>query len=178
MAFSSTHRDALIRALSQIRVETTTSPKGLIHMMTADKATCIVFSDDDLPSKGSNHTCPLYISIGCLGRRVLSIILDNGSTLNVCPLTIAIALRYAPSDFGPSTQTISAYDSIRREVMGTLEIELLIGPTTFVAMFQFLRIPTSFNLLLGRLWIHRAGAIPYSLHQKVKYIHDGQVVVV
>ncbi|RVW86563.1 hypothetical protein CK203_045630 [Vitis vinifera] len=62
--------------------------------------------------------------------------------------------------------------------MGTLEIELLIGPATFVAIFQVLRIPTSFNLLLGRPWIHRAGAIPSSLHQKVKFIHDGQVVVV
>ena len=62
--------------------------------------------------------------------------------------------------------------------MGTLEIELLIGPATFVAVFQVLRIPTSFNLLLGRPWIHRAGAIPSSLHQKVKFIHDGRVVVV
>ena len=61
--------------------------------------------------------------------------------------------------------------------MRTLEIELLIGPTTFVTVFQVLRIPASFNLLLGRPWIHRAGAIPYSLHQKVKFIHDGQVVM-
>ena len=48
--------------------------------------------------------------------------------------------------------------------MSTLEIELLIGPTTFVSLFQVLRIPTSFNLLLGRPWIHRAEAIPSSLH--------------
>ncbi|RVW86754.1 hypothetical protein CK203_042827 [Vitis vinifera] len=111
--------DALTRALSQIRVDTTTTPEGLIHMMTA-------------------------------GRRVPSVLLDNGSALNVCPLATAIALGYAPSDFGPSTQTVRA----------------------------FLRIPTSFNLLLGRPWIHRAGAIPSSLHQKVKFIHDGRVVVV
>ena len=62
--------------------------------------------------------------------------------------------------------------------MGTLEIELLIGPATFVTMFQVLRIPTSFNLLLGRPWIHQAGAIPSSLHQKVKFIHKGQVITV
>ncbi|RVW78458.1 Transposon Ty3-I Gag-Pol polyprotein [Vitis vinifera] len=60
--------------------------------------------------------------------------------------------------------------------MSTLEIELLIGPTTFPTLFQVLRIPTSFNLLLGRPWIHRAGVIPFSLHQKVKFIHDGQVI--
>ena len=62
--------------------------------------------------------------------------------------------------------------------MGTLEIELLIGPTTFPTLFWVLRIPTSFNLLLGRPWIHKAGAIPYSFHQKVKFIHDGQVITV
>ena len=178
LASSSTHQDALTRALSQIRVDTTTTPEGLIHMMTTSRATCIVFSDDDLPPEGSGHTRPLYISVGCSGRRVPSVLLDNGSALNVCPLATAIALGYAPSDFGPSTQTVRAYDSTRREVMGTLEIELLIGPTTFVAVFQVLRIPTSFNLLLGRPWIHRAGPIPSSLHQNVKFIHDGQVVVV
>ena len=112
---SSTHRDALIRALNQIRVETTTSPEGLIHMMTACQATCIVFSDDDLPPEGSDHTRPLYISVGCLGSRVSSVLLDNGSALNVCPLATAIALGYAPSDFGLSTQTVRAYDNTWRE---------------------------------------------------------------
>ena len=118
-------------------------------MVTAGRATCIVFSDDDLPPEGSDHTCPFYISVGCSSRRVPSVLLDNGSALNVYPLAIAIALGYTPSDFGPSTQTIRAYDNTRREVMTTLEIELLIGPTTFVTIFQVLRIPTSFNLLLG-----------------------------
>ena len=61
-------------------------------MMTANRATCIVFSNDDLPLEGSDHTCPLYITVGCLGHRVPSILLDNGSALNVCPLATAIAL--------------------------------------------------------------------------------------
>ena len=104
-------------------------------MVMAGRATCIVFSDDDLPLEGSDHTRPLYISINCSGRRVPSVLLDNGSTLNVCPLAIVIALGYAPSNFSPSTQTVRAYDSTRREVMGNLEIELLIDPATFVTLF-------------------------------------------
>ncbi|KAL6347507.1 hypothetical protein AAG906_026029 [Vitis piasezkii] len=118
----------------RIRIETTTTLEGLIHMVTAGRATCI----------GSDHTRPLYISISCSGHRVPSVLLDNGSALNICPLATAIAIGYAPSDLGPSTQIVRAYDSTRREVMGTLEIELLI-----------------------------AGAIPSSLHHKVKFIHNG-----
>ena len=110
LASSSTHRDALIRALSQIRVDTTTTPRGLIHFLTVDRATFIVFSDNDLPHKGSDHVRPLFIDVACSGRRVPSVLLDNGSALNVCPLVTAIALGFSPSDFGPSTQTVRAYD--------------------------------------------------------------------
>ena len=45
-------------------------------------------------------------------------------------------------------------------------------------MFHILRIPVSFNLLLGRPLIHSAGAIPSSLLLKVKFIHDGQVITI
>ena len=133
----------------------------------------LCFSDDDLPPNGSDHTHPLYITVGCSGHRVSSVLLDNGSALNVYLLATAITLGYAPSDSGPSTQTVKAYDSTKMEVMDTLMIKLLIGLATFPILFQVLRIPTSFNLLLGQPWIHKVGAIPSSLHQKVKFIHDG-----
>ena len=121
--------------MSQKRIETSTNPKGLIHMMIANRATYILFSTNDLPPKGSNHTCPLYISVVCSGHRVSSILLDNGSALNVCLLTTVVVLDFASSDFGPSTQTMRAYDSTQREAMGTLTIVLLIGPTTFSILF-------------------------------------------
>ncbi|KAL6347767.1 hypothetical protein AAG906_026296 [Vitis piasezkii] len=124
----------------------------------------------------AHTTHSVFLPIG--GHKVSSILLDNGSTLNVCPLTTVVALDFAPSDFGPSTQIVRAYDNTQREVMGTLTIDFLIGLTTFSILFQVLRIPTSFNLLLGRPWIHQARAIPYFLHQKVKFIHDGQVITI
>ena len=56
LASSTTHRETLIRALSRILVDTTTSPKGLIHMLITGRANCIVFSEDYLPPEGSDHT--------------------------------------------------------------------------------------------------------------------------
>ena len=61
--------------------------------------------------------------------------MNNGSALNVYTLATAIALGFAPSGFGSSTQTARAYDSTKREVMGTLVIDLLIGPTAFPTLF-------------------------------------------
>ena len=147
-------------------------------MLTAGRASCIVFSEDDLPPEGSDHTRPLHISVGYLGRRVPSVLLNNGYSLNVCPLATTISLGYEPTDFEPSTQTVRAYDNTRREVMGTLNLELMIRLVVFQVLFQILRIPLSFNLLLGLPWIHSVGAIPSSLHLKVKFIHNGQVITI
>ena len=160
----------MIRALSQIRVDTATTPERLIHFLTSNKATCIVFSDDDLPPEGSDHVQPLFIDVACSGRWVPSVLLDNKSALNVYPLVIAIALGFSPTNFGPSSQIVRAYDGTQRIVMGTLSTHVMIGPIRYSILFQVLRIQSSFNLLLGRPWIHEAGAIPSSLHQKLKFI--------
>ena len=53
-----------------------------------------MFSDDDLPPEGSDHVRPLFIDVACSGRRVPSVLLDNDSALNVCPLVTAIALGF------------------------------------------------------------------------------------
>ena len=98
--------------------------------------------------------------------------------MNICSLATVVALGFGPSNFKPSSQTVRAYDNTSREVLGTLTLDLQIYPTALSTLFQVLRISTSFNLLLGRPWSHRAGAIPSSLHQKVKFIHEGKVITI
>ena len=156
LASSSAYRDALVKALNQIRFDTANTLEGLIHLLIADRATCNVFSDDDLPPKGSNHVRPLYIEIACLGRRVLSVLINNDTTSNVCPLVTNITLGFSIVDFRPSTQTVRAYDGTQRPIMGTLNAYVMIEPVRYSILFQVLRIQSSFNLLLGGCWIHKA----------------------
>ena len=54
----------------------------------------------------------------------------------------------------------------------------MIGPVRYSVLFQVLRIQSSFKLLLCRPWIHEAGAIPSSLHQKLKFIHEGRIITI
>ena len=62
--------------------------------------------------------------------------------------------------------------------MGTLTTHVMIGPVRYSVFFQVLRIQSSFDLLLGRPWIHEAGVIPSSLHQMVKFIHKGRIIMI
>ena len=93
-------------------------------MLTFDRATCIIFSTNDLLLGGSDHTLPLYIFAGCSRHRGLFILLDNRSALNICPLATAVALGFGPLDFESSSQTVRAYDSTRKEALGTLTLDL------------------------------------------------------
>ena len=54
----------------------------------------------------------------------------------------------------------------------------MIGAVRYSVFFQVLRIQSSFNLLLGHPWIHEAGVIPSPLHQKVKLIHEGRIIMI
>ena len=137
-----------------------------------------MFYDDDLPPEESDHVRPLFIDVACLDRRMPSILPKNGSALNVYPLVTAIALGFSPINFRPSSQTVRAYDVTQRTVMDTLSTHVMIGLVKYSILFQVVRIQSSFNNLLGRPWIHEVGAIPSSLHQKLKFIHEGHIITI
>ena len=44
--------------------------------------------------------------------------------------------------------------------------------------FHMMDITTKYNLFLGRAWLHPIGAIPSTLHQKMKISWKGGIVVV
>ena len=106
-------------------------------MLTTGRTTCIVFSVDDLPPRGSDHTLPLYIFVGRSRHRVPYVLLDNGSALNVCPLATIVAFGFKPSDFESSSQIVRAYDSTCIEVLGTLTLDLQIGRSHSLLYFRF-----------------------------------------
>ena len=58
------------------------------NMVTSILATNqLTFSDDELPPEGRGHIKALHISVKANDRIVSKVLLDNGSALNVCPLT-------------------------------------------------------------------------------------------
>ena len=44
-------------------------------------------------------------------------------------------------------------------VVGTIEMELFIGPQMFLVTLQVMEIHSSYNMLLGRPWIHAADVV-------------------
>ncbi|XP_077223951.1 uncharacterized protein LOC143857410 [Tasmannia lanceolata] len=176
---SSKHRKLVLRELNSAQVSVDTTLDELVSLVTMTKVSkTLSFNDDDLPYEGRDHTKSLKITVVCNKKRVPEVLVDNGSALNVCPLSTATTLGFGPADFIPSEQGILAYDGTRRDVIGTLVTKIQIGGEDFEIEFQVLDIKASFLLLLGRPWSHKFGVVPSSLHQKLKFLHKSRVITV
>ena len=71
-----------------------------------------------------------------------------------------------------------AFDGTKRDTFGEIYLIVTIGPTEFGITFEVIDMDTSYNLLLGRPWIHMARILPSTLHQVVKFEHDKQEIIV
>ena len=77
-------------------------------------------------------------------------LIDNGLTLNICPLATLYRLGVNEEKMLVSKSTVCTFDSMNKEVIGKVELGLLIGPLLFQVSFQVLDIPSVFNFLLGQ----------------------------
>ena len=162
------HRKNLVNLLNQIQVPTTTTSQDLNAMIgSTNRELTISYFDKDLTKKGKNHNDLLHIIVDSMGKRIPKVLIDDGSALNVCPLKTTSCLGLNIEDFVPTDQHVRAYNNSRREVLGTITLELTIGPMVKKVDFQVLNIALCFNMLLKRPWIHDIEAIPSSLYQKV-----------
>ena len=66
------------------------------------KELTIPYSDKDLTKKRKYHNDSLHITVDAKGKRIPMVLIDDGSTLNVCPLKIASCLGLSIEDFVPA----------------------------------------------------------------------------
>ena len=85
-----------------------------------------------------------------MGAKVPMVLIDNGSTLSVCPFKIALKVGLDVETIIPSPLTIRAYDNTSRKVLGTFKAPCNIGPLETIVEFHVMDITPNYNLLLGK----------------------------
>ncbi|XP_070023059.1 uncharacterized protein [Nicotiana sylvestris] len=100
---------------------------------------------------------------------VTRVLVDNGYSVNIFPLSTLNKLKVDYERIYKNSICIREFDGGGKDSVGDIVLELTIGPVEFTMEFQVLDVAVSYNLLLGRPWIHVAKAIPSTLHQVVKF---------
>ncbi|XP_016673231.1 uncharacterized protein [Gossypium hirsutum] len=158
---SEVHKNALLKVLNETYVT---------HDISVNKLDRLV--------NNIRSTKTLHITTRCKGYTLPSVLVDNGSALNVLPLSTLNRLPIDSSHMKACHNVVKDFDGTERRVMGQIDIPLEIGPNKYEVDFLVMDIKPSYNYLLGRLWIHSAGTVPSSLHQKLKLVTDGRLITI
>nr|XP_027090280.1 uncharacterized protein LOC113711316 [Coffea arabica] len=176
---SDMHRDALLEVLTKAQIPKDISVANFSHMVGNVLFTKqITFSDDELPAEGIGHNRALYIAVRCNGKILSKVLIDNGSALNICPWSTLEKLGLQDIKLRPSGTIVRGFDGAQREPIGEVDLVIEMGSAQFQIACQVMHFPSVYNILLGRPWIHKSGAVPSSLHQLLKFIVNDKLITI
>ncbi|XP_059633732.1 uncharacterized protein LOC132276355 [Cornus florida] len=147
-----------------------------LHHQSA--STHIRFDKTDLLRVQILHEDPLVVSLTvaeCLVQRVL---IDPRSNANVMPRITFNRLEIKPEALKFTGNPLLGFDRKRVEPIGTVELLVQVAERELVESFVVVEIHPSYNLLIGRGWIHRVQGVPSTLHQVMRCLSpDGNKVI-
>ncbi|XP_070020496.1 uncharacterized protein [Nicotiana sylvestris] len=124
----------------------------------------ISFTDDEILEEGAGHNRALHLMVKHEGQYVKRVMVDGGSSVDVCPLSTLQSMKINTYRIRPSNVHIRAFDGSTRDTIGEINLTMTIGPVDFEIVLQVADMVTSYNFLLGRPWIYMARVVPSTLH--------------
>lgn len=104
--------------------------------------------------------------------------MDTESSLNVLPKNSLTKLTIEGLLMKPNMLIVQAFDGSRWSVVGEVDLTIKIGPYTFFVTFYVMDIHPAYSCLLGCPWIHAAGAVTSTIHQKLKFTINGKLITI
>ncbi|XP_031402594.1 uncharacterized protein LOC116212163 [Punica granatum] len=106
---------ALLRVLTAAQIPKEMPPDRIEETVGSIFSNTISFSDDELPSEGWSHSWALHIVCKCNNYIIGRVMIDNGSALNICPVTTLKQMNVDLNRVRLSKTAVRAFDGSRRE---------------------------------------------------------------
>ncbi|KAL0461139.1 UNVERIFIED_CONTAM: hypothetical protein Slati_0001500 [Sesamum latifolium] len=136
------------------------------------------FTDEDLLLGSKPHNRPLFVLGFVQEQKVNRMLIDGGSVVNIMPRTTMKKLGITSEDLSRSRLTIQGFDQGTQRAIGMTRLDLTVGELKASTLFHIIDARTSYNLLLGKPWLHENGVVSSTLHQCFKYIKNEKIVKV
>jgi hypothetical protein len=124
-----------------------------------------------------NHLKPLHVKGHINGTLVHNMLVDSGSIVNLMPYSLYKKLGGTDEEMIRTNMMISGVGG-GEPIPAVASMDLTIGSKTLATAFFVAKVQGSYNLILGRDWIHANRCIPSSLHQLlIQWVGDEIEVV-
>ncbi|KAJ1400915.1 Ribonuclease H-like superfamily [Sesbania bispinosa] len=110
------------------------------------------------------------------GIKIRRALVDNGSGVNIIPTYLFHKLNMPSGRIRKSDITLSTFHGEAVESLGRVHAVLEVGPIRTVNVFHVVEGDSSYQLLLGRPWIHLHQCVQSTLHQCIKSNFRGKEI--
>jgi hypothetical protein len=124
------------------------------------------------------HLKALFLKGYVNGKLVTRLLMDGGAAVNLMSYTMLCKIRKSDEDLTQTEMMLVDFEGSVSPAQGAICMELTIGSKTLPIAFFVIKGRGSYNLLLGRDWIHANCCIPSMMHQCIiQWIGDSVEVV-
>ncbi|XP_059635687.1 uncharacterized protein LOC132277862 [Cornus florida] len=128
----------------------------------------IKFDRTDLLHIQTPHEDPLVVSLTVAESLACRVLIDPGSSANIMPRITFDRLEIKPEKLKPTRNPLLGFDGKWVDPIGMVEVTVQATERVLTESFVVIEIHPSYNLLMGRGWIHRVQGVPSTLHQVMR----------
>ncbi|XP_030970127.1 endonuclease 1-like [Quercus lobata] len=104
-----------------------------------------ILATNQISPEGRDHTLPMHIIVKCVDMIVARVLIDNGSTLNVYPMSTLERLNVDTFLIHLTTMIIKVFDGSLKKVQGKIELAIGVGPMFFTVNFQVIKVDSPWS---------------------------------
>ncbi|XP_074342676.1 uncharacterized protein LOC141680312 [Apium graveolens] len=131
------------------------------------------FGDPDLEGLKFPQDDPLVITLIIGNCPVMRVLDDNGASVDILFHDTFIRMGYNDSQLTSSNAPIYGFNHMECKVEGAIQLPVTIGEepreATQMLNFQVVKAASTYNAIMGRIWIYAFKAVPSTYHMVLKF---------
>lgn len=111
-----------------------------------------------------NHLKPLFVKAKVKGVAINKVLVDCGISVNIMPYHLLKKIGMHDTDVRYHNVVLSDYRGKTGSTIGVIQVDIIVGTVTRQTIFMVINAKPSYNLLVGREWLHGVGDVPSCMH--------------
>ncbi|XP_074277842.1 uncharacterized protein LOC141601454 [Silene latifolia] len=129
----------------------------------------VTFDEIDAGSTPEQHHDALIITLPIGNCKVKKILVDTGSSVNLIMMETLKGMGFTEKDLAKKAIPSVGFSGETKHSLGEIIIPTYAGGVNKQVRYLVIDGPSTYNVILGRPWIHEMKAIPSTYHQCLKF---------
>ncbi|XP_028054237.1 uncharacterized protein LOC114258484 [Camellia sinensis] len=125
----------------------------------------ISFDDSDLIGMTHPYINPLVIELRVNKFTIEHVLIDQGNTSEIMDYKNFVKFGFTDSDLSPTDYPLFGFNANLEYPLGKITLPIRADTRSVDVEVLVVKLPSPYNLIMGRTWIHTMQAVPSTYHQ-------------